>query len=75
MAHTTAAHALAYDISRVIAAHDLPADATLIVVAQILGYIVSTQNREEYTPEGVMAMVSEHFSIGERGVSMYGLVQ
>ena len=68
-------HALAADLTRVLAEHDLPYDVQLIVLAQMLGFIVSCQNREEYTPEGVMAMVAEHFQIGSQATTIFGMVQ
>ena len=66
---------LHHDISEVIIRAQLPPDEVLIVLAHILVYIVSVQDRTRYSPEAVMLMVSENFSaggavIGERPTGM-----
>jgi hypothetical protein len=56
--------ALHVAIIEAIQQHNLPPDQTLVVLARLLGYIVSIQDRERYTPEAVMVAVADNMSLG-----------
>jgi hypothetical protein len=43
---------------------NLPPDQTLVVLARLLGYIVSIQDRTIYSPEAVMVAVADNMSLG-----------
>ncbi len=51
-------------IIEAIRATNLPPDQVLVVLARLLGYIVSIQDRSATTPEAVMAAVADNMSIG-----------
>jgi hypothetical protein len=69
------ADALRTDLAAALAYHDLPPDAALLVVAQLLGYVASLQDPRAHSQEWVNAMVSEYFALGSTGISPYGLIQ
>jgi hypothetical protein len=62
-------------ISEAILRSSLPPGDVLPVLAQILGYIVSMQDRAVYTPEQVMARVQEHFAAGNQFKANAGVPQ